>query len=427
MKLNAEFIESPLENFRNLAGDGLGGRDRSDANFRIGPIDLNLTGGIKQEYNDNVSLTSTSTQEDFITTPHLGLSANWAVTKYNSLTLGLGFSYAKYWLHPDLDSKSILIQPSDPTLLGPLSGLKYQIHVGEAVIDIHEKPSILQDPVTVSRLSQVASFRRLDNVVGTGVKWDLNLFMVTGGYDHQNFISLENRSSNQNRTAIQDETNPGSRELEFSDLDHATDSFNASIGYRLTPRVITGVNAAYSITTYDNPKVQNNGSSYTIGTFASWAVSEYLNVSGSIGYQESIFDRGGLIGDSSNFSSVVGAFSADNRLNRWLTHSLHVRRFTPLGIGSNFTDVKEIGYSISAPEIINRVTTTLGFSQVWNADSSSLTKEDSAVFILSTSFKYELSDVGHISLSYQRSEKESSRIIRNYEQNRILIDYSHKF
>ena len=145
-------------------------------NLLVGPVRFlfSITTGI--EYNDNINLAETNTQDDIIIRPQFNIDAIWPVTQLNTLKLDLGLGYAFYLNHPNADTNGVLIQPG--------SQLSFDIFVMDWRINLHDRFSLQQDPVAELQLSNVVDYGRFENTAGISMLWDLNKAVLTFGYDH---------------------------------------------------------------------------------------------------------------------------------------------------------------------------------------------------------------------------------------------------
>ncbi len=365
-------------------------------NIKLGGIEARFSAGISEEYNDNIGISSTGQQDDFITTPHLGVDITWPFSQLNTLSLKLGISYQKYINHPSQDSSTILIQPD--------SVLDFDFYAGDVHFNLHDQISLQQDPSQVTQLSNLATFRRLENTAGIGAEWDLNTIMLEGGYDNSVFHSLENR---------------------FTFLDRMTHSFHGKAGVKASANVTTGLLGSYSMTEYDQG-VQNNSRAWSSGIFADVIISEFMRGNATVSYQNSEFDRGGTIADNTNFGSMVYSFTLQHQLNQTINHSIGYHRYTSLGIGSNFTDTQELNYQISL-ELMEHLTTGITFYYQWFEDSKSLSSENGTRFGIGPQIGYSLTESTHLTLSYQYSNRDSNLSTGDYQQNVVRIDLNHQF
>ncbi|MCC7518156.1 MAG: hypothetical protein IT578_03105 [Verrucomicrobiae bacterium] len=384
----------------NLERDARQQVDDTQATVRVGKVNFRMAAGLRQEYNDNIGLTPKAREHDFITTPHLTLGAHWPISQLNSLDLVLGLAYSKYWEHPALDTTGLLIEPT--------SMLDFNVYVGDVRINVHDRIGIQQDPISAGQLSNITTFRRLNNTAGIAADWDLNKVILTGGYDYSIFRTLEDG---------------------YSYLDQDSHEFYGRIGYRYAPQLTLGLQGSYIITDYLE-NVQNDGTTWSAGVYADTIFSEYLRGGASVSFQGSRFDSNGTIGDTSSFNSVVFTATLNNQLNRWLNHSLTLRRFTTLGIGTNFTETYRVDYSLNA-EVVEQVTTSLNFFHEWFRDSSSAgtgyLAQKGMRWGVGPMIGYQITPASRLSIGYQRTERDANYNLYDYTQNVAFIDFNHQF
>lgn len=380
----------------NMARDAKQQIADSQATVRVGKVNFRFSAGVRHEYNDNVGLTPTAREHDHITSPHLTIGAHWPISQLNTLDLIVGLSYSKYWRHPNLDTTAILIEPT--------SMLDFNVYVEDVRINVHDRISIQQDPVSAAQLSNVTTFRRLSNTSGIAADWDLNQVILGAGYDYTYFRTLDSG---------------------YDYLDQGSHEFHARVGYRCAPQLTVGVQGSYGMTDYEQD-VQNNGTTWAVGGYADAILSEYLRGGASVSFQGSHFDDNGTIGDSSSFDSVVFTVTLNNQLNRWLNHNLTLRRYTTLGIGSNFTDVYRVDYSVNA-EIVQDVTTSLNFFHEWFTDSGGFNAQRGRRWGVGPVLGYQVTPSTRLSIGYQRTERDVGGMLYDYTQNVAFIDLNHQF
>jgi len=370
--------------------------DDSQATMRVGKVSFRMAAGLRQEYNDNIGLAPKAREHDFITTPHLTLGMHWPASQLNSLDLILGFAYSKYWRHPSLDTSGILIEPT--------SMLDFNVYVDDVRINIHDRIGIQQDPIATSQLSNITTFRRLNNTSGISADWDLNQIILTSGYDYTIFRTLDDG---------------------YEYLDQNSHEFYGRIGYRYAPQLTFGLLGSYIITDYER-EVQNNGRTWSVGGYTDAILSEYLRGGASVSFQGSSFDNNGTIGDTSSFNSVVFTATLNNQLNRWLNHALTLRRYTTLGIGTNFTDVYRVDYSVNA-EIVQQVTTALSFYHEWFRDSAGILAQKGTRWGVGPTIGYQMTPSTRLTIGYQRTERDANYNLFDYTQNVAFFDVNHQF
>ena len=167
--------------------------DRIPYNLMVGPMRFRFSATAGVEYNDNINLSETNTKDDFIFHPQVNMDAIWPITQLNTLKLDLGVGYNFYLDHSRNDTDTILLSPG--------SQLAFDIFVGDFRINIHDRFSLQQDPISQIGLSNVANYGRFENYAGLNVLWDLNKAVVNLGYDHYNYISTTTQFDYLNRNA----------------------------------------------------------------------------------------------------------------------------------------------------------------------------------------------------------------------------------
>ena len=171
--------------------------DQIPYNLLLGPVRFRFSITTGVEYNDNINLSETNQQSDIIIRPQFNLSALWPVTQLNTLKLDLGLGYGFYLDHPNANTNGVLIQPG--------SQLAFDIFIQDFRINIHDRFSLQQDPVSQLQLSNVVDYGRFENTAGVSVLWDLNKAVLTFGYDHYTYVSTTDTFSYLDRNAEESE------------------------------------------------------------------------------------------------------------------------------------------------------------------------------------------------------------------------------
>ena len=162
----------------SLAGEAASEARRQDIeripyNLLVGPVRFRVGASVGVEYNDNINYAEVNEQEDIIIRPQVNFDAIWPVTQLNTLRLDIGISYAAYIDHSEANTNGILIAPG--------SQLAFDIFVGDFRINIHDRMSLQQDPISELALSNVTDYGRFENYAGLSILWDLNKVLLTIG------------------------------------------------------------------------------------------------------------------------------------------------------------------------------------------------------------------------------------------------------
>src|ERR1700676_1842514 len=138
--------------------------DRIPYNLLLGPVRFRLSATFGVEYNDNINLAEVNEQHAVILRPQVNFDAIWPLTQLNTLRMDIGLGYAYYINHTNANTNGVLIAPG--------SQLAFDIFVGDFRINIHERPSLQQDPIAELGLSNVIDYGRFENTAGVSVLWD---------------------------------------------------------------------------------------------------------------------------------------------------------------------------------------------------------------------------------------------------------------
>ncbi|HEX4641723.1 MAG TPA: hypothetical protein VH252_10065, partial [Chthoniobacterales bacterium] len=301
--------------------------DKIPYNLQVGPIKFRFSATMGIEYNDNINLAeggshtfpsptgpitiTTDPQEDVILRPQINLNALWPITQLNTLRLDLGIGHAFYLDHSNYDTSSLLISPG--------SQLAFDIFVGDFRINIHDRFSLQQDPVDEIALSNVADYGRFENLAGISVLWDLNQAVVTLGYDHYNFIAVNDQ---------------------FDYLDRAAEIFSGTIGFTPSSTVTVGLEGNVVDTYYDK-NVLNDSWNYSGGAFLETQITSYLRIRVAGGYQAIDFDNVGIVNDAHDLNDYYANLLISHRVNSVFNHNLSIGHESQLGVNSNYV---RIGY-----------------------------------------------------------------------------------
>jgi hypothetical protein len=371
-------------------------------NLLAGPIRFRVSATIGAEYNDNINLAETNEQDDVIIRPQLNIDALWPLTQLNTLRLDLGLSYAFYLDHSDADTNGILISPG--------SQLALDIFVGDFRINIHERPSLQQDPVAEPALSNVIDYGRFENTAGVSVLWDMNKVLLTLGYDHYNYVSTVS---------------------EFDYLNRNADELSGTIEFLLNPT--TGIGAeGNAVFTYYDQHVLNDSNTYSVGGFLESQLTDYLKFRVAGGYQWIDFDNsfvnffGTLVPDQGQQSDYYANILITHRLNSKIKQTLSAGHESQLGVNSNYLVLNYIRHTVHWNIIRNTLLSTEFFYEDAD-DSGGFIDEHLDRFGGAVALGYQLTQHVTLGLRYQYTKKDSDVALRDYKQNRVSLDGTYSF
>ena len=403
--------------------------DKIPYNLQVGPIKFRFSATMGIEYNDNINLAedgsflfnsviagpiliTTESQSDIILRPQVNMNALWPITQLNTLRLDIGLGYAFYMDHSEFNTNGVLINPG--------SQLAFDIFVGDFRINLHDRFSLQQDPISEAQLSNVVDYGRFENTAGVSVLWDLNQAVVTLGYDHYNFIAMND---------------------DFEYLDRNADIFSGSIGFTPTSTMTVGVEGSV-INTYYDQNILNDSLSYNAGLFLETQLSANLRVRIAGGYQWIDFDNNGIVNDLQDVNDYYANLILSHRVNSVFTHNLSIGHENSLGVNSNYVTLNYARHTATWNLIYHTLLTTELFYED-AADSGGqgqtllplpglplfnpFVAEDFHRYGGAISLGYQLTPHVTLGFRYQYTQKDSNQPLRDYRQNRVSFDGTYSF
>ena len=370
--------------------------DRLPYNLLVGPVRFRVSATVGVEYNDNINFAEVNKQEDVIFHPQVNFNAIWPITQINTLTLDIGLGYSFYVDHSESNTNGILISPA--------SQISFDIFVGDFRINIHERPSLQQDPIAEPVLSNTVDYGRFQNTAGISVLWDLNKAVLTLGYDHYTYIST---------TSDFDYLNRNAEEL----------SGTAQIAVSST----TGVGVeSYFVYNYYDQHVLNDSTNYAVGGFVESQITNNLRARAAGGYQMIDFDKGGSVADFSDVTDYYVNLLLTHRMNSFIRQSISAGHENQLGVNSNSIRLNYVRHTVDWNIIRNTLLSTEFFYEDAN-ESGGFIDEHLHRYGGALTIGYQLTPHVTLGLRYQYTQKESDVQFRDYEQNRVSLDGTYSF
>lgn len=291
--------------------------DRNLYNIKSGPVLLRFDALMGFEFNDNPQLLDDPKEVDFAFHPELNIASLWPLNQYNALSLDLGIGYRKYVNNTDLDQ----------VIISPNSEIAFDIRFRDVTINLHERVSYTQNPVTDPTVSGTGDFGGIENTVGIRADWDLNRVILSAGYDHANFFGTGSPLSD-----VQDR----SQEL-----------FYTRGTIRIGPDVRAGLEVAGGLTDYTEDVFADN-TEFSIGPFVELDITKELNLRVSGGYIRYDFDQPSSTTNAARVPESVDDFYGDvtvnHQLNRNLSQHLSMGREARSGAESELVTLWYVRY-----------------------------------------------------------------------------------
>ncbi len=385
----------------SLAGEEAAEARRQDIehipyNLLTGAIKYRISATLGFEYNDNINLAENNPKSDFIIYPQATINALWPITQLNTLRLDIGLGYAFYLKHSNADTNGVLLTPG--------SQIALDVFVGDFRINVHDRFSLQQDPISELQLSNVIDYGRFENTAGVSVLWDLNKVVATLGYDHYLYISTNSDLDYLNRNA---------------------EILVGSLACNLTNTTWVGIESSFVHDYYDQ-NVLNNSNAVTAGAFVETQLSQYMKVRVAAGYQMIDFDHTGSVLDSNDADDYYANILISHRLNAYITQTLAAGHETQLGVNSNFITLNYVRHTVTWNIIRNTLLTTEVFFED-GEDSGGFIDEHLHRYGGAISVGYQFTPHVTLGLRYQFTEKDSNVPGRDYTQNRVSFDGTYSF
>src|SRR5258706_2916855 len=100
-------------------------------NIKMGPTGWRFGAGLGLPFYDNLKLSGTNSDSDFIFTPQINAQMLWPVTDKNRIDLSIGAGYSAYVQRSDLDRFYVT----------PGSELSFDLYIGDFWVNLHERLS----------------------------------------------------------------------------------------------------------------------------------------------------------------------------------------------------------------------------------------------------------------------------------------------
>ena len=388
--------------------------DDGNYNLQLGPVRFLLDAFAGTEFIDNITYSEHNRESDEVVRIGLNIRAMYAITRLNTLQLDLGIGFVHYIEHPNATDNDLFITPG--------SQVAFNVYVADIFrINFHDSFALLQDPVDQPNLSNTTDFGRFVNTVGVTLVTDLNTLVLTAGYDHFNYWSLNS---------------------DYDFLDRSSESFLVSAVYKLAPRTFIGAEGNFAITDYDQ-NVQNGSDGGTIGGYFDITFNTYIRLIVRGGYQYASFDKNyeefnQFSGNGTNFAEGTRFDDKDtlndfyynvtinHRINAYLTESLAGGRENDLGLTSNYITENFVRYTIDW-RALDKL--TVGGSAFYENDQESggLFDEHLQRFGISATVGYQFNPKLSGSLYYAYLRKDSDAADRSYYQNTAGLNVDYRF
>jgi hypothetical protein len=371
-------------------------------NLHYGPVGFQIGSGLSFGYTDNAFYSQTNRLDDFIINPEVNLGAFMQVSDLNTLRLSLGVGYEYYLKNTVLNANAPMVNPD--------SELVFNLFVSNFHIRMHENFTY-QETLFVNtspsgqdllfNFNDVGTFSRWDNLVGFDVDWDLNKFILSAGYSHENFTSTT---------------------ASFDYLSRASEWFTNRAAFTLGDHATIGIESLASLNNYRMQTVMNDNWRAKIGPFGQVTLPESISLRAGAGYDTAQYDAAGAGSDYETYYAY-GQISQETRL---FTHALSVARALAMGDNANNLESTYVGYSISSP-VFEHVDLGANASVHFAREFGGAFAENYTYYLIGLRVGYQFHKYWQANLGYEFLLKNSDLPDRSYYRDRVTLGVTFTF
>jgi outer membrane protein assembly factor BamA len=365
--------------------------------FKNGDFRMLITPALSLQWNDNVRLSHTNAQDDFIVSPTIGIATSYPLTQRNLLQLNVTLGYNDYLNHSDLSS----------WYLQSGSALSFDIYIKDLWINLHDQFSYVQDASLDATVANTGSYGTFQNTAGISGTWDLNDVTLALGYDHQNILSTSGQ---------------------FDEINHAAELIYTRAGFKVHPKITTGFEATGTFTTY-NQMVLNDNVAYTVGIYADVRPDAFFRIQPRVGYTISQFQHTSQSIQTSDQNSWYADLNITHQVTEAVSYSLDAGHEVSLGVQSDVTEDWFLRSSINWNIIRNLNVQTSFFYQHGNTGVGNVTGNLTETYDWyggGLSLNYPIMKRFSLGLSYQLTLRSSTIADRGYTQNVVGLQLTYQ-
>lgn len=377
---NQESVDQ--RNFQVQNQFGLG--REPDLNFFLSP-------NTSIAYNDNVNISPTDQDHDWLWNSGLNLGWIWTGKQNQVVTLSTGASYLHY-IREKRDNRFNIT---------PGSNLSYDHYWDRTRLNLHNNFSYSTDPTQTGEISGQSQFGGYNNAAGVTINHSIGPVLLNANYDHVNFISTESASNRNTRS---------SENAVLSSL------------FQILPYLSAGPEFSASWTRYEEG-ILNDSLNLSYGVAANLDVTPTLRLQARTGLTEFDFESTGSLPDPGTQSSVYFSLNLYHEITERLRQTLELGRSSRLGILSDITESDFLNYSLNW-RIFNDFSTSLNASVNDSTQDSLLINESFRMYNASIGFNYRINDTYSTALTHRFALRESDLGNRNYTQNMITLSFN---
>jgi len=367
--------------------------------LNLGPIALNLGTYLGVTWDDNINAVPDHAKSD--TSIHSGLTLGflWPATENSKIQLDSQLGYVTYLAHTRSDSIEI----------APNSALSWGLTFPDGTLSFYDQFDYSDEVITVPSIAGLNSLPRLENNVGTRAQWLPRHWQFEAGISHSDFVSPDKK---------------------FSYLDRGSENLSLRGAWRFAENTQAGLELSLGQTAY-RQKIQSDNTSYSLGPYGNWNLTQFLTVNLSGG--PTIYRFAASPGrPASTLTSYYFDLELSHQLTDFVAENLSLRRDVNLGYnrGNDYTELLSCIYVIhwDATQF-----SQLGLTLTYELGDQPLTdgffsiKENFHRIGIGTSASYHLTDKLTGSMDFSHWVRSSSFSRNNYSENSVSLQFAYHF
>jgi hypothetical protein len=363
---------------------------------KYGDCILQVTPSLEMDWNDNVNLSKTDPESDFILMPVVGLSSSYPVGTHNRLTLSADVGYRKYFQQDRLSQ----------LYLGSGSALSFDLYIKDLWINLHDQFQSTMDSAQEGAVAGTGNYGNFVNTAGLSGTWDLEDVVLTLGYDHQNTESISGQ---------------------FEYLNRSSEMLTARAGLKVHPTLTVGVEGSGSFTTYEEALL-NDYQVDSVGIYGEWHPGSYLTVKPRVGYTILDSSQTSAFVKAQDLSTWYADLTVTHQATDFLSYSLSAGHEIRPGIQSATIEDSYIRPSLTWSFIKDVTLNTSLFYENGSEDGdlqASLSEKSYDHYGGGLSLSYSPTKKLKLSLNYRLTLRSSDVAAREYTQNMVGLQIAY--
>ena len=265
----------------------------------FGPVQYSASAYAGVQRDDNVFLSQQNPQSDTILSGGLNLALNWPATEQSAVNFNSQIGYADYVRFPGNNYLEV----------APGSALTWTFSLSTVSLTFYDQLSAAEETLPVASVSNAGRIPRVDNTSGLRLTWQPDQWHFEAGYSHDIYFSSSDLYAYLNRS---------------SEYYYARGAWCFSGGSQL------GLEASVSTTDYDLAS-QSGNTSYSVGPYLQWQVTQYIYATVRGGPTIYSFNSTTCGADARNLSTYFVELDLSHQWADFLSQQLSLQRSVSLG------------------------------------------------------------------------------------------------